>query len=184
MDDARFRLGDPDLAVQLLGTLWQDVDVLVDELEDPDDASAWLADHGLHALDQGALGELRNFRDQLRALFTAITAGEPPASTLVAALNEVAARDPVTLQATRTDHGTVQVERVGTSGAGCVAVLAELARAALALLAERTCGDLRLCDAPNCVRFFLKQNPRQQWCTPACGNRARVARHYARHHPR
>ncbi|MFD7716019.1 CGNR zinc finger domain-containing protein [Streptomyces sp. NPDC059814] len=23
--------------------------------------------------------------------------------------------------------------------------------------------------------------PRQEWCTPSCGNRARVARHHERH---
>ncbi|MEU3456263.1 CGNR zinc finger domain-containing protein [Micromonospora sp. NPDC006766] len=26
-----------------------------------------------------------------------------------------------------------------------------------------------------------KDHPRQEWCKPSCGNRARVARHYQRH---
>jgi len=40
---------------------------------------------------------------------------------------------------------------------------------------------LRACLAPNCLLFFAKDHPRRQWCSPACGNRARVARHYRRH---
>src|SRR5918992_1862289 len=40
---------------------------------------------------------------------------------------------------------------------------------------------LRPCLAPSCAHFFWKQ-ARREWCSPACGNRARVARHYQRHH--
>ncbi|MBI2237124.1 MAG: CGNR zinc finger domain-containing protein, partial [Actinobacteria bacterium] len=39
---------------------------------------------------------------------------------------------------------------------------------------------LGICAAPRCGRFFLAARPKQVWCTRACGNRARVARHYAR----
>jgi predicted RNA-binding Zn ribbon-like protein len=38
-------------------------------------------------------------------------------------------------------------------------------------------GDLE----PNCVLFFIKDHPRREWCSPGCGNRARVAHHYDRH---
>ncbi|MFE9682238.1 CGNR zinc finger domain-containing protein [Streptomyces sp. NPDC006285] len=31
------------------------------------------------------------------------------------------------------------------------------------------------------MRYFLQDHPRQEWCTPSCGNRARVARHHERH---
>ena len=40
---------------------------------------------------------------------------------------------------------------------------------------------LRPCLAPSCPFFFWKQ-ARREWCSAACGNRARVARHYRRHH--
>jgi predicted RNA-binding Zn ribbon-like protein len=39
---------------------------------------------------------------------------------------------------------------------------------------------LRRCPAPRCVLFFSALRPGQAWCSPACGNRARVARHSAR----
>ena len=41
-------------------------------------------------------------------------------------------------------------------------------------------AELRACHAPGCVLLFLKDHPRRAWCSDACGNRARQARHYAR----
>ncbi|MFI7230667.1 CGNR zinc finger domain-containing protein [Nonomuraea angiospora] len=40
---------------------------------------------------------------------------------------------------------------------------------------------MRACNAPRCVRYFVKSHGRQEWCKPSCGNRARAARHYQRH---
>ncbi|MER5301162.1 CGNR zinc finger domain-containing protein [Streptomyces lasiicapitis] len=57
---------------------------------------------------------------------------------------------------------------------------AALAHAALTFLASPDRQRLRACHAPRCVRYFLKDHPRQEWCRPACGNRARVARHHER----
>ncbi|WP_213450945.1 ABATE domain-containing protein [Rhizomonospora bruguierae] len=62
------------------------------------------------------------------------------------------------------------------------ALLSALAVAAIDLLTGPDRERLRACNAPRCVRFFLKQNPRQEWCRPACGNRARVARFHDRRH--
>ncbi|MEB3963026.1 CGNR zinc finger domain-containing protein, partial [Streptomyces kunmingensis] len=61
---------------------------------------------------------------------------------------------------------------------------AALARAALAFLTGPDRQRLRACHAPRCVRYFLKEHPRQEWCRPSCGNRARVARHHERHNSR
>lgn len=41
---------------------------------------------------------------------------------------------------------------------------------------------LRACPAARCVRYFIRDDPRQTWCSPSCGNRERVNRHYQRHH--
>jgi predicted RNA-binding Zn ribbon-like protein len=49
------------------------------------------------------------------------------------------------------------------------------------LLAGESRGRLRACLAPNCVLYFVKEHTRREWCSPGCGNRARVARHYQRH---
>ncbi|MFP3992446.1 CGNR zinc finger domain-containing protein, partial [Streptomyces sp. E11-3] len=58
---------------------------------------------------------------------------------------------------------------------------AAIARAAIAFLAGPDRAKLRACHGPRCVRYFLKEHPRQEWCKPSCGNRARVARHHERH---
>ena len=63
-------------------------------------------------------------------------------------------------------------------------VLAELARAGVALLGGPDRQRLQVCHAPGCGLFFVKQHPRREWCSTACGNRARAARHYSRHYSR
>ncbi|MGW9027726.1 CGNR zinc finger domain-containing protein [Streptomyces sp. NPDC055722] len=37
--------------------------------------------------------------------------------------------------------------------------------------------------SPEGACFFIKNHARREWCSPACGNRVRVARHYRRPHP-
>jgi predicted RNA-binding Zn ribbon-like protein len=59
-------------------------------------------------------------------------------------------------------------------------VLAAFATDAIDLLTGPHRQDLRACGAPGCVLLFLKDHPRREWCSAACGNRARQARHYAR----
>jgi CGNR zinc finger len=45
---------------------------------------------------------------------------------------------------------------------------------------EPDATKLRACHAPGCVLYFVKSHPRRAWCSEACGNRARAARHYER----
>jgi predicted RNA-binding Zn ribbon-like protein len=59
-------------------------------------------------------------------------------------------------------------------------ILAALARDTIELLTSPLANELRACDAPGCVLTFLKDHPRREWCSQACGNRARQARHYQR----
>ena len=58
--------------------------------------------------------------------------------------------------------------------------LAAIAAETIALVSGPRARDLRACDAPGCGVAFLRDHPRRTWCSPACGNRARQARHYAR----
>ena len=60
-------------------------------------------------------------------------------------------------------------------------VLGALAADTIDLLTGPTRTDLRACGAAGCVLVFVKQHPRRQWCSNACGNRTRQARHYRRH---
>jgi predicted RNA-binding Zn ribbon-like protein len=61
-------------------------------------------------------------------------------------------------------------------------VHAAIAHATIALIGSPQARELAVCGAPGCVLMFLRSHPRRAWCSTACGNRARQARHYARHH--
>jgi predicted RNA-binding Zn ribbon-like protein len=50
----------------------------------------------------------------------------------------------------------------------------------VALLGGEDAARLRACYAPGCVLYFIKTHPRREWCSVACGNRVRAARHYQR----
>ncbi|NUR88680.1 MAG: hypothetical protein HOY71_31720, partial [Nonomuraea sp.] len=80
----------------------------------------------------------------------------------------------------RRDGGPgVELRRDGEAG---VRLLAELAEAAIDLLASPDASKVRACEGPGCSLLFLPAHPRRRWCSPAvCGNRARVARYYQRH---
>ncbi|WBQ04487.1 CGNR zinc finger domain-containing protein [Kribbella sp. CA-293567] len=56
-------------------------------------------------------------------------------------------------------------------------LLARLAGAVRDVLAGPR-SDLAFCDAPGCGQLFFQRRTNQAWCGPACGNRARVARHH------
>lgn len=62
----------------------------------------------------------------------------------------------------------------------CRSALAGLGRDALELLTGPTAVNLRACNAPGCVLYFVRSHPRREWCSEACGNRVRAARHYQR----
>ncbi|ADB34521.1 protein of unknown function DUF1470 [Kribbella flavida DSM 17836] len=53
-----------------------------------------------------------------------------------------------------------------------------VARSTIDFLTGPDLARLRACPAARCVRYFLQTDPRQTWCSPACGNRERVNRHY------
>jgi predicted RNA-binding Zn ribbon-like protein len=67
----------------------------------------------------------------------------------------------------------------GTTGDLAVAFIAHQA---VDLFTGPQRRQLRACLAPGRLLYFLKHHPRREWCSPVCGNRARVARHYQRHH--
>lgn len=176
----RWALADPQPAVDLLGTLRNEQDALVDDLADEDRATAWLRESLTYTGPQDRTALVR-LRELIRELCTAAIDGNPLPAGVLEEINEIAARAPITLGAQIHDDGTVHVQRV-SQGTADLALSAELARSALALLADP--ARLRRCRAPGCILFFLQHDPRQQWCSSSCGNRARVARHYARRNDR
>lgn len=60
-------------------------------------------------------------------------------------------------------------------------LLSAIAMSGIELLTEPSV-QLRACQGPKCALFFTQGHRRREWCSSSCGNRARVARHYARQH--
>ena len=148
--------------VDLLNTVWADRSGAHDDLADATDA-------------------LRGLRDALRVLAADRTADPRPVAAghadrvaeAVTTLNATAALAPSwpTLVDGRLEWAS--------QARGEERIAGDLAAEAVRFLASEP--ELRACLAPGCVLYFVKDHPRRAWCSVACGNRVRAARHYARH---
>ncbi|MEW9549650.1 ABATE domain-containing protein [Nonomuraea sp. NPDC050783] len=174
-------IGEP-LALDLLNTRARDFDAL----DTPGSFQAWLARQGERLaappgpLPPDGLAAVRRLRGHVAAALEAVRAGDPPPPAALDALNEAArAAPPHRVLEWRGEGPHLRTERDGDPLAG---LLAQLAEAAVDLLADPAAGRVRGCEGPGCRMLFLPAHPRRRWCSPdLCGNRVRVARHYHRH---
>jgi predicted RNA-binding Zn ribbon-like protein len=128
------------------------------------DLAEWARREGI-APPAGELSEIRELRDAVFALLRAATQDKPPPKTSLHRVN--AALCSLTPQLHDTD-----LVLSGPDDA--------LASIATSLLEQLRNPALAFCDAPGCGQFYLRHRGDQRWCGPACGTRARVARHSAR----
>lgn len=187
--ESRFPLVDEPLALDLVNTEVVSQGQPLDLLTTTDDLTAWLR---IEAERLGArprpsadlLERLRALRADLKALFDAVLEGKRLPRAAVDRVNEASGLAP-TFPVLELDDGAAHGrEAVAGADPGATA-LAVVARSAIAILGGPERERVRRCEGPNCILLFLATNPRRQWCSPAlCGNRVRVARHYARRHAR
>jgi predicted RNA-binding Zn ribbon-like protein len=176
-------LRDDPLAIELHNTIYVGSGGLADGLRDPGTADAFLSALALR-LPAGGTGRppgaaaLRALRDHVRAALAATVDGEPIDPATLTALNTVAAAAPSAPQATLQAPPALTLAHPGASRAQVV--LAAFAADAIELVAGPDRDRLCRCGAPGCVLAFLRADPRRRWCSDACGNRARQARHYRR----
>ena len=169
---------------------------VADDLGEPTGLTAWVRAHpdmvpnvAAYEAEDAELTAVRELRAAVRALFArAVRPGEPspadaarllPVPEAVELLNAAAARTPTVPVLRWPDGSGPAVRRRAARGEG--ELTAVLAQAVIGFLAGPDRERLRACHAPRCVRYFIKEHPRQEWCKPSCGNRARVARHHERH---
>ncbi|MFD7686503.1 CGNR zinc finger domain-containing protein [Streptomyces sp. NPDC059781] len=189
---------DTHLALDLALTVRHDGDGgVADELTDPPALTAWvrarphtLPAAGTFIADENDLTAVLALRAAVRTLFAHAVRPAPPGpadearllplAEALRCLNEAAARTP-TVPVLEWAGGAEPVGHRRPVPDGRDDLTAVLAQAAIAFLAGPDRERLRACHAPRCVRYFLKEHPRQEWCKPSCGNRARVARHHERH---
>jgi predicted RNA-binding Zn ribbon-like protein len=136
-----------------------------------DHLDAWLAGRAVESAPQ-----FRELRDSIRTLIAAAAEREPFPEPALATLNAASAGAPRWLELT--GDGDVVAHTLADDETD--RLLADVARSAVELLADDQQTDLRACQAPGCVQFFVRTHHRQEFCGAACGNRARAARHYQR----
>lgn len=175
---------------------------VADLLARPADADAWVEQH--EDLVAEVLGrpfegaedprdELVRIRSAVRALFARAVAPRPPstadADRLIdagAALRMVnrAADRLGTTQLDWPEDGVPVTRWAGRTEDPIALLVGAVGRSAIDFLAGPDRARLRACPAARCVKYFLQDDPRQTWCSPSCGNRERVNRHYRRRHGR
>jgi predicted RNA-binding Zn ribbon-like protein len=199
-------LGEP-LPVDFMNTIWADRAGVHDALSTDAEVWDWLqtvqqrlapsdtaVDHWLRVGTRSDLSDagsrLRRLRDALRRLAADLTADPrpgaasaiPTAAEALDVLNRTAAAAPrwSMVEVTATHAMTRDTSTDVSPGTAVAGLLAEQA---IDLFTGEIRSDLRACLAPGCVLYFVKHHPRREWCSTACGNRMRAARHYQRHHP-
>lgn len=177
--------------MRLMNTVWADTGGLHDALTDPTALRDWLAD--VTEYDRRELGRPSRrdvndallLRNSLRRVAAFCTADNRPTaqspienvSRAIEVINVLAADRPRTelaLEGGALSAVTAQLTSPTRSA------LAVLAHQGIELLAGPDVINLRPCYAPHCVLYFVKSNPRREWCSEMCGNRVRAARHYER----
>jgi predicted RNA-binding Zn ribbon-like protein len=180
-------LGEP-LPIELLNTRYAVRGVAREGLRDPAHLAAWLGEIAdrlaveptaadLAAVDGADLAAVLDLRACVGSVVTAAMAGTEPAEGAIDGLNGYIRAAPQWRELRWAPAPTA----VARTAAGLIpAVLAEIAAGAVELVTGARRAELRPCQGPGCVLHFVRDNPRREWCSAACGNRARVARHYRR----
>jgi predicted RNA-binding Zn ribbon-like protein len=125
--------------------------------------------------DEVAAEQLQALRGHVLALLGAAVRQRPLPRAAVTAVNRAAAGAPAAVQL---EAGELVVRYDASRGD---AFLADVAASAISMVGGPRRDRLRRCGAPGCGRWFVASRPRQRWCSPNCGNRARVARFQQRH---
>jgi predicted RNA-binding Zn ribbon-like protein len=174
-----------------MNTIWADTRGVHDELTDATALREWLGTAtGYDSIELGEasqdeLNDALLLRDSLRRLAAYSTRDARPSAQspvteideAVDAVNRLLTNRPRTLLAVSGGQlHAVSAQRA--SPTRCA--LADLGHDALELLTGPRAVDLRACNAPHCVLYFVKSHPRREWCSETCGNRVRAARHYQR----
>ena len=177
------------LALELHNTVYASGGDGVDGLATEAGAGAWLEalSDRLPSGGRGRLptrAELVEIRGPVRKALHAVLDGEMPSRSSLELINRASAGAPCSPAVLwrRSGPPIADVHLHGASRAEVI--LAGFAASAIELLTGPDREALRTCGAPGCVLLFLKDHPRREWCSVACGNRARQARHYARRRSR
>ncbi|WP_328581329.1 CGNR zinc finger domain-containing protein [Streptomyces sp. NBC_00370] len=177
--------GEPAVALDLVDTLMTAVTPPVDLLAAPGAHDTWWRLQ-LRRLPPGPPPEpaaTRRLRTAIRDVFDAHLEQRSAAAVSVDDINAATAAAPVSPRLVMTGDGPRGEARWHTEYGGNAALAAVAAEAVELVADPARSALLRRCANPACSMLFLAENKRRKWCSSnVCGNRVRVARHYARGH--
>lgn len=176
-------LGRFPLAVDVADTVRVVGSEKVDLLADDADLSSWISHEverfPLAGSARGQLEPFRGLRDAVRDVLLAHADRRQLPAHAISEINRASARSPTYPKVGA--GGRIQV--VAMNDDPYDAFCALVARSTIEVISGPDRESLAVCHAPSCGMPFVRQHGRQRWCSDACGNRARVARH-ARAAPR
>jgi predicted RNA-binding Zn ribbon-like protein len=180
-------LPDEPRPLRLINTLWADRVDVHDDLSTAADLRAWLSAVDLHVpkgtVALSSLADMHDLRDAFRALAAFVTSdvrirvtADQSITAAIRTVNTAAGKSVAAAQL-RVESSALErvVVRPGTPLESAFSVLAN---EAIELFTSGDRERLTACGGPGCVLYFMKDHTRRNWCGDACGNRARVARHY------
>jgi predicted RNA-binding Zn ribbon-like protein len=174
---------DLSLALELTNTFSLRRGRAIDELATPRKVAAWLAARrdrlGGRGTGEPSANDVHALRELLQTVLAAAASGRRPAEASIRRLNGVSSGAQQYLELGWPRRGEPRARVRARSRAPGAAALAAVARSVIELLGSPARQSLRRCAGPRCVLFFLAGDPRQTWCSEACGNRARMARYQA-----
>lgn len=180
---------DEPLPIELHNTLYAVRGEPLDGLADPPGLRAWLSALGdglpvaVESVDGRRFEELHSLRASVCEALHAAVERRAMSEPTLAHLNELSARSLRSRYMTQRGAARASEFRHHALTATDM-LLGVIAVSTIELVSGPHAADLRVCGAPGCVLMFVKDHPRREWCSAACGNRARQARHYARSHRR
>lgn len=128
-------------------------------------------------VDQRTLDALRDLRDAARTVLITAADGRAANRSAVKRINEVARAAPIAWRLEQGPGGALEAKTIPTVKDPLRRLLGTVALDAIDLVSGAKPDQLNVCHAPSCGMLFVG---RRRWCCAACGNRARVARHYRR----
>jgi predicted RNA-binding Zn ribbon-like protein len=168
------------LAVDLSNTVVITRSGRLDLLATDEELGTWIeaerARHPVVVGTHGHLNEVRRLRETVRSLLFAAAEDRPLPADEIGTINDLSSRSarwPILHEG-----GAIGME--DASNGEFTKFRGAVARSAIEILGGDEKERLSVCGAPSCGMLFITTNVRQSWCSPACGNRARVARYAAR----
>lgn len=175
--------GDLALALELTNTFSLRRGRAIDGLATPREVAAWLAARrdrlGGPRTGEPSVDAVRTLRQFLQTVLAPAASGRRPPEASLRRLNRLSSGAQHYLELSWPRAGEPRVRVRARSRAPGATALAAVARSAIELLGSPARQRLRRCAGPRCVLFFLAGDPRQTWCSEACGNRARMSRYQA-----